>query len=28
LKTLKDPKKREGFMKLIDSYVTLLGSKE
>ena len=28
LKTLKDPKKREGFMKLIDSYITLLGSKE
>lgn len=25
LKTLKDPKKREGFMKLIDSYIALLG---
>jgi predicted component of type VI protein secretion system len=25
LKTLKDPKKREGFLKLIDSYVSLLG---
>jgi predicted component of type VI protein secretion system len=28
LKTLKDPKKREGFLKLIDSYIALLGSKE
>lgn len=28
LKTLKDPKKREAFMKLIDSYIGLLGSKE
>jgi predicted component of type VI protein secretion system len=25
LKTLKDPKKREGFLKLIDSYIALLG---
>ena len=25
LKTLKDPKKREGFLKLIDSYISLLG---
>lgn len=28
LKTLKDPKKKEAFMKLIDSYIGLLGSKE